>query len=207
MNNTIEQHLEKALAHYSQNRYYDIMLKAKDSYLQLTGSVDDTEQDYENKMNCFNDWYLFQYRLPRQNCTIMENYLQSHSLDEITTLAFRNFCHSLFQYLGKSFRGYFSIKDLWSKKKFILNKESPLPLLKNDFFIGRIIPLPDESYLMKGRSLLPADSWPIIKKKMRSVMKSQEIGEKNKFLYELESLNTKYKRYGHIDVAKIFIFD
>ena len=60
---------------------------------------------------------------------------------------------------------------------------------------------------MKGRSLLPADSWPIVKKQMRSAMKSQEHDEKDKFLFKLESLNTKYKRYGHIDVSKIFIFD
>ena len=142
MNDALERHLEKALAHYSQDKYYDIMLKAKDLYLQLTGSVDDSEQDYENKMNCFNDWYLFQYRLPDQKHTVMEDYLQSYSPDETIAQAFRNFCHSLFQYLGKSFRGYFYVKDIWSKKKLILGKESPLPLLKNDFFIDELFPFP-----------------------------------------------------------------
>ena len=73
----IEQHLEAALAHYSQNEYYEVMLEAKKLYLELTGSVDDSEADYENKMNSFNDWYLLQYTLPGKKCTVMEDYLQS----------------------------------------------------------------------------------------------------------------------------------
>ena len=209
MDNIIEEHIEKALAHYSQDKYYNIMLKAKDFYLKMTGSVDDSEQDYENKMNCFNDWYLLQYRLPRKKCTVMEDYLKSHarSLSEETVLAFKNFNHSIFQYLDKNLWGHYTIKDIYNKKKTILSKNIPLPLLKNDLFIGRMIPLQNEGYLMKGRSLLPADSWPIIKKNMRSVIKSQKEDEITNFLFKLEALNTKYKRYGHVDVSKIFIFE
>ena len=206
MDNTIEQHLETALNDYSQGKYYNIMLKAKKLYFELAGSIDDSEQDYENKMNCFNDWYLLQYPLPGKKVTAMENYLKSHALNEEILHAFKNFCHSIFQYQGKSLRGYFSIKDLWNKKKAILSKNTPLPLLKNDFFIGRIIPWQDGNYLMKGRSLLPAESWPIIKKQMRSIIKSQQNNGKNEFLFKLESLNTRYKRYGHVNVAKIFVF-
>ena len=208
MSDSIEKHLEAALSHYSQEQYYDIMLKAKTRYLELAGTVDDSsEQEYENKMNCFNDWYLLQYSLPDKQCTVMEDYLQSLSLDEDILEAFKSFYHSIFQYLGKGFKGNFSIKDLWSKKKFTLNRDTTLPLMKNDIFIGRMIPWREEAYLLKGHSHLPADSWSLIKKQMRKVMKTHGEEGKTDFLLQLESLNTKYSRYGHVDAAKIFIFD
>ena len=207
MDNIVEQHLEAALNQYSQDKYYNVMLKAKALYLEMAGSVDDSEQDYENKMNCFNDWYLLQYPLPDKKISVMEDYLKNHSLDEEIANAFKNFYHSIFQYLGKNFRGYFTIRDLWDKKKIILSQDAPLSLLKNDFFIGRIIPWQSQNYLMKGRSHLPAESWPIVKKQMRLILKSEEPDGKNNFLFKLETLNTKYKRYGHVEVAKIFIFN
>ena len=219
MDNVIEQHLEAALIHYTQDKYYQTALKAKKRYLDLTGSVDDSEeQDYENKMNCFNDWYLLQYLLPRKKCTVMEDYIKSQSLDGEIGYAFKNFNHSIFQYLGENFRGHLSMKDLWSKKKIVLNRETSLPLLKNDFFIGRVIPWQNEGYLMKGHSHLPAECWSLVKRQMRAVMKSQEQSQersqeqrednaKSAFLFKLESLNTKYRRYDHIDAAKIFILE
>ena len=207
MGNIIEQHLEAALEHYSQDNYYNVMLEAKKLYLELTGAVDDSDADYENKMNCFNDWYLLQYSLPEKKCTVMEDYLKSQSPEEELTEAFKSFCHSAFQYRGKSFRGHLTIKDLWSKKKIILNKDTPMTLLKNDFFIGRIIPWQQEAHLMKGHSLLPPESWPLIKKQMRLLKKAQKNSDKNNFLFKLEYLNTKYRHYDHVDAAKIFIFD
>ena len=93
---SIEQHLDNALSIYSQNEYYDIMLKAKKHYFELAGSVDDSEQDYENKMNCFNDWYLLQYPLPRKKRTAMGDYLKKQSVDEQASEAFQNFVTQFF---------------------------------------------------------------------------------------------------------------
>ena len=207
MSGTIEQHLEAALSEYSQGEYYDVMLKAKTHYLEIAGTVDDSsEEEYENKMNCFNDWYLLQYVLPTQHQTPIKHYLDTLSPSEDIQEAFKNFNHSIFQYYGKGFKGNFSIKDLWNKTKFTLNPDTTLPLMKNDLFIGRMIPWQDQAHLLKGHSLLPAESWSLVKKQMRKMIKTHGDEGKSDFLIQLESLNTKYSRYGHVDAAKIFIF-
>ena len=71
-------------------------------------------------------------------------------------------------------------------------------------FIGRLIDYKDQYWLMKGISLFPGNIKKNIKKEIDRVYKLNDFHQAKQFLFRLEKLKNKWKRYGHIDAAKIF---
>lgn len=60
--NEIFKELERALMQYTSGNHYDDLLKAKEIYFSLTGKINEDDEDYELRMNSFNEWYLFHYK-------------------------------------------------------------------------------------------------------------------------------------------------
>jgi len=201
----LQQHIDQALTDYSAGAHYDSMLEAKKKYFELTGSLTEADDEFESKMNSFNDWYLFQYLSPRSTITVMKDYLDKNKVEDEVSLAFLSINHSLFEFSKTSWGGKIILNDILHKEKIELSEDSvPLGLVEKDIFSGRIINFQDQNYPFQGICIYPSTVKSILQKEAKKVRKMKNPKAEAKFLLFAEGLKTKWIHYGHIDAKKIF---
>lgn len=202
----VHDHLDKVLNLYTKGEFFTDLKSAKEKYFSITGKLDEDKEEFESRMNCFNDWYIFQYRHD-DGSKVIEEYIRSNSLDEELSQAMLNVNHSLFEFNKISFRKQIVLKDILHDEKIVLAKNHPnISLMEGDVFTGRVIKYNGEYYLLRGICTLPRGVTSILKKQSKKVRKANSFEEELNFLLQLESLKTKAMHYSHIDPAKIFIF-
>ncbi|MBT7670647.1 MAG: hypothetical protein HN623_13760, partial [Bdellovibrionales bacterium] len=149
-------HFNQTLVQYTAGKYYDQFLVAKERYFLLTGAVDADDEDYEARMNLFNDWYLFNYVANGRLRPAVADYLVKSRVKEEIAAGLLNLNFSLFEYGGSNLRGKVVLKDLLHGKKIVLGAEQgKLSLLKGDIFIGRVGYYRQEYYALNGMRTLP----------------------------------------------------
>jgi hypothetical protein len=202
----VQDHLDKVLNIYTNGDFFTDLKTAKEKYFSLTGKLDEDKEEFESRMNCFNDWYIFQYRHP-DGSKVIEEYIRSSQLDEELSQAMLNVNHSLFEFKKMSFRKQIVLNDILHDEKITLAKTHPnISLMEGDVFTGRVMKYNGEYYLLRGICTLPRGVTSILKKQSKKVRKANSFEEELNFLLQLESLKTKAMHYSHIDPAKIFIF-
>lgn len=207
MLDVVHSHLDKVLSLYTQGDYFNDLKEAKDKYFSLTGKLDEDKDEFESRMNSFNDWYIFQYR-QKDGSKVIEEYIRNNELDEEVSQALLNVNHSLFEFTKTSFRKQIVLKDILHDEKIVLKKDHPtISLMEGDVFTGRVIKYKGEYFLLKGVCTLPQGVKSILKKQSKKVRKLNNFEEELKYLLQLESLKTKAMHYSHIDPSKIFIFN
>lgn len=203
----LQKHLNKILTTYSEGKFYDQVVKARKEYFELTGQANEEDDDYELRMRSFNDWFIMHYPLEK-NVTALELYLKNNSIDVEIQNSLQNFSYSIFEFSGKNLSGKLVVKDLLHNEKLVFTDHSSVvPVFKGDLFIGRLIKVGGDYFLMNGMCILPGEGKPIIKKQVKKVRKLAQPENENKFLLELEYLKTRWKRFGHVDASKIFVFN
>jgi hypothetical protein len=193
MNPALREHFLKALDIYTQGNHYETLLEAKKEYFTITGQANDDDDDFEARMNSFNEWYVLQFISKRGTRTVISDYLINNQVDDFLAKALSSVNYSLYEYIGKNIR---------------LPKEESLPsIIKDDIFVGRVLSYESQNHLMRGLCVIPKDVRGILKKECKKVRKLKNPGEELKFLLKIESFKTKWIRYGHVDATKIFKFD
>lgn len=204
--NLIESHIEKILEHFTKDDYYDHLVKAKEFFVQKTAPFDEESNEYESRMNTFNDWFIFNYRREDQR-RVIDDYIQNFEIDDELSKSFFNFNFSLFQFVKINFRKQIVLKDILHNEKFTLNRDDcNLALLEDDIFLGRLINYQGNNFLLKGVTTLPREVLSILKKEAKKIRKLNSNSAEEDFLIELERLKIKSLHYGHLNSEKIFVF-
>jgi hypothetical protein len=202
----IDSHVEKMLTLYTQGEYFERLKQAKEAYVALTGKLDEDKDEFESRMNCFNEWYLFQWK-DESGKKIVEDYIRRERLDEELSQAFLNVNHTLLEFTKVSWRNQFILKDMLHDEKIALAKgHKHIGLVEDDIFIGRVVRYKGESFLLRGVCTLPHSIRSLLKKQSKKVRKMNSFEEELKYLLQLESLKTKSMHYKHIEPSKIFVF-
>lgn len=202
----VHEHLDKVLSIYTQGPHFDNLKEAKEKYFSITGKLDEDKDEFESRMNCFNDWYIFQYR-HKDGSKVIEDYIRTNQLDVELSQALLNVNHSLFEFSKINFRKQVVLHDILHDEKIVLVKNHPtISLMEGDVFTGRVIKYKGDYYLLRGVCILPQGVKSILKKQSKKVRKLNSFEEELNYLLQLESLKTKTMHYSHIDPAKIFIF-
>lgn len=203
----VHNHLDKVLGLYTEGQFFTDLKDAKEKYFSLTGKLDEDKDEFESRMNSFNDWYIFQHR-QKDGSKVIEEYIRNNQLDEEISQALLNVNHSLFEFTRTSFRKQIVLKDILHDEKIVLKKDHPtISLMEGDVFTGRVIKLKGEYYLLRGVCTLPQGVKSVLKKQSKKIRKLNSFEEELKYLLQLESLKTKAMHYSHIDPTKIFIFN
>jgi hypothetical protein len=203
---TVHEHLDTVLSLYTQGAHFDELKAAKEKYFSITGKLDEDKDEFESRMNCFNDWYIFQYR-DENGSKVIEDYIRTNQLDVELSQALLNVNHSLFDFSKINFRKQIVLHDILHDEKIVLMKNHPtISLMEGDVFTGRVIKFKGEHYLLRGICTLPQGVKSILKKQSKKVRKLNSFEEELNFLLQLECLKTKAMHYSHIDPTKIFIF-
>jgi hypothetical protein len=204
--NVISNHLDEILQHYTKDSYYEEMKKAIEIYTDKTGKMDEESEEYESRMNSFNDWFIFNYR-KSDGTKIIDNYISDHNIGDDAAKSFHNANYSIFLFQKINFRKQIVIKDILHNEKFVLAKDNKhLALVEDDLFIGRVVEINGDHYLLNGLCSLPRDVYSILKKESKKVRKLNNDLEEEAFLLKLENLKTKSLQYGHLESSKIFKF-
>lgn len=202
----VNEHLDKVLGLYTQGAHFDELKSAKEKYFSITGKLDEDKEEFESRMNCFNDWYVFQYR-HNDGSKVIEDYIRTNQLDVELSQALLNVNHSLFEFSKINFRKQIVLHDILHDEKIVLVKSHPtISLMEGDVFTGRVIKYKGDYFLLRGVCILPQGVKKILKKQSKKVRKLNSFEEELNFLLQLENLKTKATHYSHIDPAKIFIF-
>lgn len=200
------EHLDSVLGLYTQGAHFDALKAAKEKYFSITGKLDEDKDEFESRMNCFNDWYIFQYR-DENGSKVIEDYIRTNHLDVELSQALLNVNHSLFDFSKINFRKQIVLHDILHDEKIVLMKNHPtISLMEGDVFTGRVIKYKGDYYLLRGVCTLPQGVKSILKKQSKKVRKLNSFEEELNFLLQLECLKTKAMHYSHIDPTKIFIF-
>jgi hypothetical protein len=203
---TVHEHLDTVLSLYTQGSHFEELKAAKEKYFSITGKLDEDKDEFESRMNCFNDWYIFQHR-DEHGSKVIEDYIRTNQLDVELAQALLNVNHSLFDFSKINFRKQIVLHDILHDEKIVLMKNHPtISLMEGDVFTGRVIKFKGEHYLLRGICTLPQGVKSILKKQSKKVRKLNSFEEELNFLLQLECLKTKAMHYSHIDPTKIFIF-
>lgn len=204
--NQVDSILEKMLIDYSSGDHYQKLLEAKNLYIEITGKLNDDDDEYESRMNLFNDWYLFTHR-ESNGKRLVDDYIANHDLEPELAKAILNINYSLFQFKKKNLKQEIVLEDILHNEKVVLSKENgPLAVLKDDLFVGRVIMFEGKGYFLKGVCTLPQSVLSILKKESKKMRKLNNILEEEKFLLKIENLKVRSKNYGHLDASRIFVF-
>lgn len=202
----VNEHLDIVLGKYTQGTHFDDLKAAKEKYFSITGKLDEDKEEFESRMNSFNDWYIFQYR-QQDGSKVIEDYIRNNQLDVDISQALLNVNHSLFEFDKINFRKQIVLQDILHEEKIVLNKSHPtISLVEGDIFTGRIIKYKGDHFLLRGVCILPQGVQKLLKKQSKKIRKLNSFEEELNFLLQLEALKTKATHYSHIDPTKIFIF-
>jgi len=184
----VHEYLDKVLTLYSQGDHFSDLKEAKDIYFSLTGKLDEDKEDFESRMNSFNDWYIFQHR-QKDGSKVIEDYIRNNDIEEELSQALLNVNHSLFEFSKSTFRKQILLKDILHDEKIILKKDHPvISLVEGDVFTGRVIKYKGEFYLLRGICNLPQAVKPILKKQSKKIRKLNNFESEMNFLLQLETL-------------------
>jgi hypothetical protein len=205
MDQALKEHFDRALVEYTTGNHVTTLLTAKKEYFEMSGPVQEEDDDYEARMNSFNDWYILQYVAPDKTKTAIKEYLLKNNIDTEIREAFCNVNYSLFEYLGTNFSKQISLHDLLHDKKFSLAPGHSFPgLVKNDVFTGRVINFKGHPQLVSGLCILPREIRPQLIDQCKKIRKSKDVKQEAPFLFKVEFLKSKWKHYNHLSATKFF---
>lgn len=206
MFDNIENHISKMIDIYASDKFYSELVKAKDIFFKLTGNVNDETDEFEARMNCFYDWYIFHFRLSN-GWKIIEDYIHEYNLDDEMAKALLNVNYSFFQFKKIDMKKRIVLFDVLHNKKITLGEDSKnIGLLEDDIFIGRSVKIDKKEYILNGVCHLPSNVFTKLKKHSKEIRPLNNLPKEEEFLLKIESLKTKSLQYGHIDASKIFVF-
>lgn len=207
MDPVIKLHYDRVRSEYTSGVYRDVMVRAKDEYFESTGVLHEDEEGYETKMNMFNDWYVLRY-VSKDGGPFMEAYLEKHGLDDDVREAFLGCNHSLFQYTGRTLRRAHGFKDVLHTTKFSLPRtHRALSMVKGDLLIGRVVTYGGRRCFLDGMTFVPGEVGPILARECKKIRKTVDPQKEYEFLMEVEKMNTRYSRFGHVSPSRFFAFD
>jgi hypothetical protein len=208
MHSELTFHFNQVLVQYTGGEHYDTFLAAKKRYFLLTGVVDADGEDYEARMNIFNDWYLFNFVARDKIRTAVADYIVKSRVKAEIASGLLNPNFSLFEYCGGNFRGKEVLKDLLHQKTIILGAgQGKLSLVKGDIFIGRVGQYREQFYAFNGMRTLPTPVKPLLEKRLNEVARLNSRSQEESLLLHLEYLKTRLDHYSHLDLKQIFTLE
>jgi hypothetical protein len=206
-----QKYLDPVIQMFTTGDYYKEVFNAKQEYFDRAGVVYEDDQEYENRMSTFMDWYIFDRELPGIDLPPIKFYFrkmkESFSADE--TKIYEDFCntiHSIF-YLNKIKNETLYLKDLFSKKSYeVKDFEMNKGFVNGDIFEARLIPLQGSYEFSRGFCFHPVEMEKFILGEIKKV-RYQERSRQTKLILQLAAMKLKHARYQHINIKHIYTFE
>ena len=206
-----QKYLDPVIEMFTTGEYYKEVYAAKQEYFEKAGVVYEDDEEFENRMCIFMDWYLFDRDLPSIDLPPIKYFFRKNkdTFDPEQTQIYQDFCstiHSIF-YLQKIRDKTIAVKDLFSKKTYdVKDSDINIGFVKGDIFEARLIPFKGVYEFSKGFCFHPVEMEKFILGEIKKV-RYQDQGRQTKLILQLAAMKLKHTRYQHINIKHIYTFE
>lgn len=193
---------------YTAGDYYREVYEAKKVYFDNLGSLAEDDPDFENQMDVFMGWYLFDRPLDKHDLPPVLLYyrknLASFSQDEqMAYKALTESKHSVYELL-KQKELSISLRDLSNGLKYEVKElQFRVGFSKGDIFQARLIPFGKAYVFANGFCFHPKEGAKFIESQMKKI-RDDDTAQRTKLLLKLGQMKNKHHRFPHIDVQHVY---
>ena len=208
-----QKYLEPTVEEFTTGEYYREVYNAKLEYFEKAGVVYEDDPEFEQRMCCFMDWYLFERDLPEVDLPPIKFYFRKNkdgfNSEELNI--YRDFCstiHSIFRLKRMTWnRKGLVVIDLFSNKTYtVVDSEINQGFSRGDIFEARIIPFKGGYEFSRGFCFHPVEMESFILGEIRKV-RYQDKSRQTKLILQLAAMKLKHYRFSHIDIKHIYTLD
>ena len=208
-----EKYLEPIIEEFTTGEYYPEVYQAKQEYFDKAGIIYEDDEEFEQRMCIFVDWYLFDRDLPGKDLPPVKYYFRKNK-DRFTNEElgiYKDLCstvHSIFRLKRFSWnKSSLVILDLFSNKSYKVSD----PMInrgfsRGDIFETRVIPFKGGYEFTKGFCFHPSEMESFILGEIKKI-RFQEKSRQTRLILQLAAMKLKHRRFQHIDVGHIYTFD
>lgn len=203
-----QQCIEKLVSEYTAGDYFREVYEAKKDFFANLGVINEEDSDFENQMDIFMGWFLFDRPLQNYDLAPVQLYYRRNqtSLTEAELSAFHALTetqHSIFELLKISDKGLV-LRDLSNKNKLeVIESPYKVGFSRGDIFESRLIPHKGKYCFASGFCFHPKDAVKFIEEQMKKIRK-EDHSQRTKTLLKLNQMKYKHQRFPHIDAAHIY---
>ncbi len=193
---------------YTAGDYFREVYDAKRSYFDNLGVISEDDPDFENQMDVFMGWYLFDRPLEKHDLPpifLFYRKNQSHfspeedAVHKALTLA----KHSIFELLKQKGSSLF-LRDLSNGQKYeVQDLQFKAGFSKGDVFEARLIPDGKSFVFANGFCFHPKEAFKFIESQMKKI-RDDDVAQRTKLLLKLGQMKNKQHRFPHIDAQYIY---
>ena len=200
-----DQIIENLASYIAQKEpYRRYILDARKYFSELVAKITDSSPDYTNRINCFLNWFLFDWPSPKNSASpykliLLELKKDIYSLEHFQLIPH---LHSLFEYI-KSSNNEIVIRDLFTKKKYFV-KMSPLYIEKGTYFETRIFLINKEQMLSNYFIYHPKEANRLIYQKIREHRKKNKIIKP--LILQLHKCFVRRSFFKHYPIEQVYRF-
>jgi hypothetical protein len=210
---TMQEKLEPIIQEFTTGEFYPEVFRAKQEFFERAGTVYDDDAEFEQRMNLFMDWYLFDRDLPSVDLPPIRYFVRQHqsefSADDKQIFEdLSNSIHSLFLLKRFTwFKKHMVVQDLFSRKKYmVVDLNLGQAFSRGDIFEGRIFPHQNKWHFARGFCFHPIEMRSFIVNEIKKI-RFQDPSRHLKLILQLAQMKLKHQRFAHIDVKHIYEFN
>lgn len=180
--------------------------EARKQWFRRAGEPFLDERDYEQRMQNFVEWYVFDFRLST-GLSPFEAFLTDpgQSAEEKEAFQpFRDQVHSLFQLGNRLFGGGMYARDLHDGKKYPLGLESTTGYTPGVVMEMRLVPVEDGFRPTQTSLYYESSMARLVKRAARVVRKKGGDEAWEALLFRASYLHLKASRFRHVETKEIF---
>ena len=193
------------------------IVRAKESYIELTGKIPNSEDDFNHRMNFFLVWFLFDWQssvtLGQSPFELFLKKLLKNNQHELHTQLqkFRKSVHSIFK-LERIDKGISTILDIFTKKKYHIADDNFLFSLETGSYFDTRLIYYDQQYVFNCYyNQHPKDVKAIINQQVKLIKKSKVSADqiekkKNALILKINYFKNKLLIYKHVNSKDIYQF-
>jgi|tagenome__1003787_1003787.scaffolds.fasta_scaffold20736761_1 hypothetical protein len=199
--------------------HVDDMVRAKEEYFTQTGGeVHADDRCYEQRMQAFFNWYLFDRRQP-DGGTPVERFLREKGAelparDKDILLGCTQSRVGLYEYRGsrggifsRPAKGQVRVRDAITGEDFDVTERRQMHGLEiGDLFEARLVPVDRTWHFSTSFTYQPREVYPAIRREIKR-RKKQGAVDARALVWELERMGLQHERFRNVSIDNIYNFE
>ncbi len=193
---------------FTAGEYYREVYEAKKEFFESMGTIPEDDPDFENQMDVFMGWYLFDRPLKSHELSPAILFYRKNlaTIPQEDLPFYKNLTetkHSIYEVL-KQKDDALVLRDVGNKEKVeVDNPRFKVGFSKGDVFEARLIPEGKKYFFTNGFCFHPKEASNFIESQMKKI-RDQDDAQRVKLLLKLGQMKTKHMRFPYIDIHHIY---
>ncbi|MGZ6126379.1 MAG: hypothetical protein ACXWLR_15530 [Myxococcales bacterium] len=212
----IQPQVDMLLQHFGRDPA-DLVHAREEYFGQTGGEVHEDDRCYEQRMQAFFNWFLFDRKQP-DGSTAVERFLREKGAelprkDKDVLLGCTQSRLGLYEYRGR--RGFFSrpakgqvrVRDALTGEDFDVTERRQMHGLEiGDLFEARLVPVERTYHFSTSFTYHPREVFPAIRKEIKRRKRAGAVDARG-LVWELERMSLQHERFKNVSVENIYNFE